>query len=143
MAPGSPPHVHLPGAAAPAKCELTRSRTLLSIHGFPGGFLAVRGHLALSLSAALKWITNWLGFLWESESLWRVDDVHGRSLCDSLSPCGVADHRQSPLQLDRRLPSLFVVAPASSALCPSCEGENDSSNFVSPRPDHQSQAPRQ
>ena len=41
----------------------------------------------------------------------QVHDVHGRSTCDSLSRCSVATRR--------RLPSLFVVAPASSALCPS------------------------
>ena len=38
-------------------------------------------------------------------------DVNGRSMCDSLSLCSVATQR--------RLPSLFVVAPATSALCPS------------------------
>ena len=36
----------------------------------------------------------------------------------------------------RRLPSRFVVALASSALCPSRRVEHDSSNFASPRPDH-------
>ena len=58
-----------------------------------------------------------LSFLWELESPWRVDDVHGRSLCDSLSPCSVAAHNHSLLQLNiirpsvlvRRFPTPFVV----------------------------------
>ena len=41
------------------------------------------------------------------------------------------------------LPSLFFVAPASSALCPSRCVENDSTNFACPRHDHKSQAPQQ
>ena len=38
----------------------------------------------------------------------------------------------------RRFPALVVVATAISALCPSRRVENDSSNFVFPRFDHQS-----
>ena len=48
-------------------------------------------------------------FLWESESPWRVDDVHGRSLRDSLTPCTVAAH--SLLQLNIIPPSLSDGAP--------------------------------
>ena len=46
-----------------------------------------------------------------SRSSCQVHDVRGRSRCGSLSPCSEATQR--------RLPSLFVVAPASLALCPS------------------------
>ena len=89
-----------------------------------------------------RWLKNWLSFLWEAESSWRVDDVHGRSLSDSLSPCSAAAQLQlTPIVC--RLPLLFPVAPVSSALCPSRRVENDSSNFACPRPDHQSQASRQ
>ena len=40
----------------------------------------------------------------------------------------------------RLVPSLFFVAPASSALCPSRRVENDSSNFACPCHDDKSQA---
>ena len=59
----------------------------------------------------LKWLTNWLSFLWESESPCRVDDVHGCSLRDSLSPCGVAAHSHSLLQLNIIPPSVSDSAP--------------------------------
>ena len=35
----------------------------------------------------LKWPTNWLSFLMEVP--WRVDGIHGRSLCKALSPCRI------------------------------------------------------
>ena len=68
---------------------------------------------------ALKLLTKWLSFLSESESPWRVDDVRGCSLRDSLLPCGVAAHSHSLLSSRRVL--------------------NDSSNFVFPSPDPGSQ----
>ena len=65
---------------------------------------------------------NSLSFLWESESPWRVDVVHGRSLRDSLSPCGVAAHSHSLLQLNI-IPLLEVdSAPlANTVRCRTCE----------------------
>ena len=48
----------------------------------------------------LHWPTNWLTFSWRSRSPCRVDDVHDRSMCDSLSPCSVAAHSHSLLYLN-------------------------------------------
>ena len=68
----------------------------------------------------LKWLANWLSFLSGSESAWRVVDLHGRSLYDSLSPCGVtaATHGHSLLQSNVILPSVSDSAlSAVTVLC--------------------------
>ena len=92
------------------------------------GYCCLRGLFARAPDAQeLQWLTSCLSFLWRSRSPCQVHGVHGRSVCD----------------FQRRLPSLFVVAPARSALCPSRRVSNNSSNFVFFRPDHQSRAPRQ
>ena len=48
-----------------------------------------RARAPRSARLELKWLTNWLSFLWKLEFPWRVDNVHGRSLRDSLSLCSV------------------------------------------------------
>ena len=71
----------------------------------------MRGTSRSASQPELKWLTTWLSFLWESESPWRVDDVHDRSLRDSLSPCCAAAHSQSLLWLNIMPPSVSDSSP--------------------------------
>ena len=68
----------------------------------------MRGHLVLSFSTWTEMAHEFAGTL---SPLWRVGDVDGRSLCDSLSPCRVAAHSHSLLQLNIIPPSVSDSAP--------------------------------
>ena len=100
-----------------ARVVFCRSWRILSS---PGGLLAVWVHFAIRFSTWTEMTRELAEFLSGSESAWRVVDLHGRSLYDSLSPCGVtaATHGHSLLQSNVILLSVSdSVLSAVTVLC--------------------------
>ena len=133
-----------PMSAPPANGRVDAQQDSVS-----SGFFAVRGHLALHLSTWTDMVPNWLSFLWSLRggsmtSMIAVCELLSRRVGQVQPPTatgsGETSHRlRSPTV--RRLPSLFLVAFPSSALCPSRCVENDSTNFACACPHRKSQAP--